>query len=191
MANITLTAGDIVLTSRPLNDSPVSAAIKIGTGSAYSHAMLCVGAQCVVEAIDQGVLKRALAEATRACDKVTAFRHSQATADHIQRLVHFAESKLGGEYSLPGSLGGSGILAAAFLPLSLPLIGVRSAANAVLENQGKKRTYYCSELIADAYLSVGLPLGIWGRAPSLMNPGDIAEYSERNPALLFKLGDLS
>jgi uncharacterized protein YycO len=190
MEKIAPIAGDILLTSSPLKGSPVSAAIKIGTGSTYSHAMLCVGAQCVVEAISRGVLKRPLSEATLACDKVTAFRHSQATDDHIQRLVHFAESKLAGEYSLAGSLGGSGILAAV-LPLSLPLIGLRSATNAVLENQGKKRSYYCSELIADAYLSVGLPLGIWGRAPSLMNPGDIAEYSDRNSALLVKLGDLS
>lgn len=183
---------DIILTSRPLNSSPISGAIKVGTASKYSHAMIVVDSTMIVEAVGEiGVTKRMLSLAINGCDLVTVYRHAEMTAAKAQRIVQFVESKLGGEYASPGVLSGSGLATAILPSIIIPMSIGRAAINAYRESQGKKRSYFCSELVAAAYLDVGLPLGRYGRMPSMMNPGDIDEYSEREPEVLEKLGSLS
>lgn len=186
-----LNIGDIILASRPFKDSAVSGIIKAGTLSRYSHAMLYFGNNLVVEAVGDGVTgDHSVAVATQGCDLATVFRHSQATPEQLQRIVQFAKSKAGGKFAIPGVLSGSGIVAFGLAPISVPLMLNRAITNSVTEALGGKRSYFCAELVADSYRTAGLPLGIYGSTPSLMNPGDIGEYSDRNPAILQNLGDL-
>jgi len=192
MKSTELVPADIILTSRPLSDSLLSAVIKLGTMSAYSHAMLFVGGNHVIEAIgEEGVTRRGLSLALHGCDRVTVFRHAVATPDRRQRIVAFAERCLGGEYAKPGVITGSGAVVVGTLGMAaLAISGVRAVSNAYREHSGKKRSYFCSEMVADAFLNAGLPLGIYGRTPSLMNPGDIGEYASENPQTLLNLGAL-
>lgn len=191
MTTADLQPGDIILTSRSSKGSPVSGVIKLGTLSAYSHAMLYVGNGKVVEAIGDGIVERGLSEALVGCDRATAFRHSQVTDAQVQRIVTFARSKKGGTFSFVGVLSGSGLVAfGPYATLTLPLIAARSMANRAVEAVGAKRSYFCAELVTDAYRAADLPLGIYGHTPSLMNPGDLAEYSDRNPQTLVRLGDI-
>ena len=185
-----LQTADIILTSRSFSSSPVSGVIKIGTLSKYSHAMVYVGNGYVFEAISEGVVRRPVIEAIQGCDARTAFRHTAATEEQRQQIISFVESKKDGAYGVPGVLSGSGLAVAAFAGIAVPLMIGRSINNAVTEAKGGKRSYFCSELVADAYRSAGLPLGIYGRTPSFMNPGDIGEYSQRNPTILQKLGEV-
>lgn len=190
MQSTDLVDADIILTSRSFADSKVSGIIKVGTLSPYSHAMLYAGNGLMVEAIGEGIVTRVVAEAIAGCDKRTVYRHSGATPDKQQRIIAFAMTKLGGKYAMPGVLSGSGLAVVGYAPVALPLMLGRTLTNAAMEAMGKKRSYFCSELVTDAYLSVGLALGIYGRTPSLMNPGDIGEYSDRNPTTLQKMGEL-
>lgn len=185
-----LQVADIILTSRSFKSSPVSAVIKVGTLSSYSHTILYIGGGMVIEAISEGVTKRSVSDALAGCDLKTAYRHSQMTDTKAQQIVQFAEDKIGGDYAVPGVLSGSGVAVVGYAPIAIPLMAGRTLTNAILQKTGKKRSYFCSELVADAYLSAGLPLGIYGRTPSLMNPGDIGEYSDRNPQKLVKLGEV-
>ncbi len=186
-----LNIGDIILTSRPFKDSKISGVIKVGTLSRYSHAMVYFGNNIVVEAVGDGVKgDHSVAVATQGCDLATVFRHAKATPEQLQRVVQFAMSKVGGAYAVPGVLGGSGIVAFGLAPLAIPLMINRSITNSITEALNGKRSYFCSELVADAYRVAGLPLGRYGNTPSLMNPGDIGEYSDRNPGILQNLGDL-
>lgn len=184
-----LNPADIILTSRPFSDSPVSTAIKAGTVSPYSHAMIYVGDNHVVEAVGEGVVRRGLSLALYGCDRATVFRHSAATLQQRQQVIAFAMWSVGGEYAVPGVATASGAIMAT--PLGVALSAGRTVANAALSLTGRRRSYFCSELVADSYLSAGLPLGIYGRTPSFMNPGDIAEFSDRNPAVLVNLGGLA
>lgn len=185
-----LQMADIILTSRSFSSSPVSGVIKVGTLSKYSHAMVYVGNGYVFEAISEGVVRRPVIEAIQGCDARTAFRHTAATEEQRQQIISFVESKKDGAYAVPGVLSGSGVAVTALAGIAVPLMIGRSITNAVTEANGGKRSYFCSELVADAYRSAGLPLGIYGRTPSLMNPGDIGEYSQRNPTILQKLGEV-
>ena len=187
-----LKIGDIILTSRPFQkDSRTSVFIKVGTLSRYSHAMVYFGNNIVVEAVADGVTdEHSVTEATTGCDLATVFRHAKATPEQLQRVVQFAKSKVGGAFAVAGVYGGAGILAFGLASLAVPLMINRSITNSITEALRGKRSYFCSELVADAYRNAGLPLGRYGNTPSLMNPGDIGEYSDRNPGILQNLGDL-
>ena len=189
MKSSELTAADIILTSSP---SLVSTAISMGTISAYSHAMIYVGNGHIVEAVgEEGIRRQGLSHAIYGCDRVTVFRHANASAEHRQRIVAFAERCLEGEYASLGVVTGSGAFAAATMGLgTLTISSLRAGYNKILEHTGRKRSYFCSELVADAFLNAGLALGIYGKTPSLMNPGDISEYSDRNPGVVLKLGSI-
>lgn len=115
MKSSELTAADIILTSSP---SLVSKAIRKGTISAYSHAMIYIGSGHIVEAVgEEGIRRQGLSHAIYGCDRVTVFRHANASADHRQRIVAFAKRCLEGEYASLGVITGSGAFALATMGL--------------------------------------------------------------------------
>jgi hypothetical protein len=176
-----LQVADVILSTTA---AVISTIIKKGTLSHYSHAMLYAGAGKVVEAVGEGVVWRSIKDATRDALYAHCYRLKGLTAEKANRMVEFAKSKAGGAYAMPGVLGGSGIVAVAAPGLLLTRYGVNRIKTAV----GGKRSYFCSELVEDAYESESLTVSRYW--PSMTNPGDIGEYSERNPETFPKIGEI-
>ena len=180
-----LKVADVVLST---TSAAVSKAIKAGTIASYSHAMIYAGKGKVVEAVGDGVLHRSIKLALADARLASAFRLKGLTGEQAQKIVDYAISKVGGSYAYGGVFGGSGLVSVLSAPTQPFLHLARWGANKVKEGVGSKRTYFCSELVEDAYESQELTVSRY--YPSMTNPGDIDEYSERNPETFPKLGEL-
>ena len=179
-----LQAGDVILST---TEATVSSVIRGGTWSNYSHAMLYVGAGNVVEAVGAGVLNHSIKIATAHATYADAFRLDM-TKSQADKVVAYALTKVGGSYAYGGVFGGSGVVSILTLPLQPGLHLARWGYNKVKAGVGGQRTYFCSELVEDAFESEHLTVSRY--LPSMTNPGDIAEYSDRNPKTFPKLGRL-
>jgi uncharacterized protein YycO len=180
-----LQVGDVILSTTA---AMVSKVIKVGTLAHYSHAMIYAGGGKVVEAVGEGVLHRSIALATREALYAHAFRMTNLPTSTANKIVAFAISKVGGAYAYGGVLGGSGVVTILTAQLQPGLHFGRWAGNKIKTAAGSHRSYFCSELVEDSYESVDLTVSRYW--PSMTNPGDIAEYSERNPNSFPKIGEI-
>ncbi|MBX3501425.1 MAG: hypothetical protein KF889_18450 [Alphaproteobacteria bacterium] len=180
-----LQVADVILST---TSAAVSKAIKAGTAASYSHAMLYVGDGKVVEAVANGVVHRSIKLALGDARLASAFRLKDLSKEKAQKIADHAISKVGGKYAYGGVFGGSGLVSILTLPQQPWLHLARWGANKVKTGVGSKRTYFCSELVEDAFESQELTVSRY--YPSMTNPGDIDEYSERNPTKFPKLGEL-
>lgn len=180
-----LQVADVILSTTA---AAVSTVIKAGTAGHYSHAMLYVGKGMVVEAVANGVVHRSIKLATGGALYAHAFRLKDLSADKAQKIADYAISKVGGSYAYGGVFGGSGLVSILSAPAQPWLHLARWGANKVKSGVGSKRTYFCSELVEDAYESQDLTVSRY--YPSMTNPGDIAEFSERNPTTFPKIGEI-
>ena len=180
-----LQLADVILST---TGAAVSSVIKAGTAAHYSHAMLYVGKGNVVEAVDKGVVHRSIKLATAGATYAHVFRLKDMTSDQAAKIVAYALTKVGGSYAYGGVFGGSGLVSVLSAPTQPWLHLARWGANKVKAGVGSKRTYFCSELVEDSYESQELTVSRY--YPSMTNPGDIAEYSERNPFKFPKIGAL-
>jgi cell wall-associated NlpC family hydrolase len=180
-----LQVADVILST---TSAAVSKVIKAGTAAGYSHAMLYVGRGSVVEAVGNGVVQRSIKLALGEARLASAFRLKSLTGDQAQKIADYAITKVGGSYAYGGVFGGSGLVSILSAPAQPWLHLARWGANKVKTGVGSKRTYFCSELVEDAFESQELTVSRY--YPSMTNPGDIDEYSERNPTTFPKLGEL-
>ncbi len=180
-----LQIADVILSTTA---AAVSKVIKAGTLAHYSHAMLYAGQGKVVEAVGAGILNRSIKLATADALYAHAFRMKNLTSGDALKIVQFALDKVGGSYAYGGVLGGSGLVTVATAPLQPGLHVLRWSANKIKTVAGYHRTYFCSELVEDAYESQNLTVSRY--YPSMTNPGDIAEYSERNPTTFPKISEI-
>jgi len=179
-----LQIADVILST---TSAAVSKVIKSGTAATYSHAMLYVGKGNVVEAVGSGVVHRSIKLALADARLASAFR-LKGIGDKAQKIADYAITKVGGSYAYGGVFGGSGLVSILSAPAQPWLHLARWGANKVKTGVGSKRTYFCSELVEDAFESQELTVSRY--YPSMTNPGDIDEYSERNPTTFPKLGEL-
>ena len=180
-----LQVADVILST---TSAAVSTVIKGGTASSYSHAMLYVGGGNVVEAVANGVVHRSIKLATNGALYAHAYRLKGLSSETASKIAAYALTKVGGSYAYGGVFGGSGLVSILSAPAQPWLHLARWGANKVKTGVGSKRTYFCSELVEDAYESQELTVSRF--YPSMTNPGDIAAFSERNPTTFPKIGDI-
>ncbi|MDQ3287065.1 MAG: trypsin-like peptidase domain-containing protein [Pseudomonadota bacterium] len=145
-----LSPGDLIVSTAR---HPVSYAIRAGTLSAISHAMIYVGDGNVIEAVGDGVREALLDTAIGDAILAVAYRDPRVDAAKAAQLVDFARSQLGRGYNYGGA-------ARAGYRIAYPLAGrvldaIRDAAGV---DDTSARTFYCSELVFAAFENAGIPL---------------------------------
>ena len=146
-----LQAGDIIVsTARHI----VSYAIRLGTLSAISHAMLYVGDGKVIEAVGEGVREVPIEQAIEGALVAVAYRDPRVSTSIASAIVAHARSRVGNPYNYAGvgfigyrilNPGGAVIIDAIGRRLGLEV--------------GQASAVYCSELVFEAYEQAGVPLG--------------------------------
>jgi cell wall-associated NlpC family hydrolase len=120
----------------------VSAVIRVGTLSSVSHAALYAGNGWVIEAIGEGVVRRTL-DVALADDALAVAYRSPAMAPEIAALiVEYAAAQLGKPYSIAGAV----LSADKEDCLTVAVFGPKPAS------------FFCSQLVFEAYRQGGLPL---------------------------------
>jgi V8-like Glu-specific endopeptidase len=163
-----LQPGDIIVSTAR---HPVSYAIRAGTVSAVSHAMLYVGDGRVVEAVGDGVREVELATAIDDAILAVAYRDPRVDDAAAAQIVGYAREQVGKPYNYAGAgLAGYRLLH----PLRARLIdAIRSATGTGSDDA---RSFFCSELVFAAFREAGLPL--LASAPRHGTPDDLVQLRE-------------
>jgi V8-like Glu-specific endopeptidase/cell wall-associated NlpC family hydrolase len=163
-----LAPGDIIVSTAR---HPVSYAIRAGTISAVSHAMLYVGDGRVIEAVGDGVREVELANAIDDAILAVAYRDPRVDAAAAAAIVEFARAQVGKPYNYAGAgLAGYRIIH----PLRARLID--AIRNLTGTDSDDARSFFCSELVFAAFRAAGLPLV--ASAPAHGTPDDLARLRE-------------
>lgn len=149
---------------------PVSYAIRAGTVSAISHAMLYVGNGNVIEAVGSGVREVPLTQAIDSAILAVAYRHPSVDAATAAAIVSYARSKVGSPYNYSG-VAYTGYRA--INPVGAKII--QKIADVAGVNIGQAGALYCSELVFESFSHAGLPLT--AQAPNASTPDDIVQLS--------------
>jgi V8-like Glu-specific endopeptidase/cell wall-associated NlpC family hydrolase len=162
-----LSPGDIIVSTAR---HPVSYAIRAGTLSAISHAMLYVGDGRVVEAVGEGVREVALETAIGDAILAVAYRDPRVDAGTAASLVAFARAQVGQPYNYGG-------VARAGYRIVHPIAG--RVLDAIRDSLGvddaSARSFFCSELVFAAFEAAGIPL-VAQRADQGL-PADLVQLS--------------
>src|ERR1700726_931216 len=129
-----LVRGDIILTT---TTAAVSKAIRWGTKSDISHAMICVQHGSVIDATSDGVharnMQRLFFDAE--CALHVFGPKAALSPDQIEQICRFVRERIGSEYS------------------------TREAVRAAIGGSNQwTRKQFCSRLVAQAYASAGIKL---------------------------------
>lgn len=149
-----LRPADIIVST---TDAAVSGAIRVGTASPVSHAALFAGNGNVIEAIGEGVTRRALSAALTDDVLAVAYRHPAMTDDTARKILKYAEAQLGKPYSASGAL------------MAKDVILCRVAG-------GRSAAFFCSQLVIASYKQGGLPLT--SLPPQCVTPANVVEIAE-------------
>jgi hypothetical protein len=145
---LSLVRGDIILTT---TTAVVSKAIRWGTKSDISHAMICVQHGSVIDATSEGVHARNI-QRLFFDDKCAlhVFRPKAALgAEQVDQICRFVRERIGSEYS------------------------TREAVRAAIGGSDQwTRKQFCSRLVAQAYASAGIKLV---GDPNYCAPADLAK----------------
>lgn len=172
-----LKPADILLST---GTASVSAAIRFGTGSRFSHASLYVGNGEIIEAIGEGVVRQSLIRAMRDDTLVCVYRRIGMSEGQAGQVIRYASMQIGKSYDQSGAIGagvtsGRGFLLSVFAGAILPTvagIGTGMAVAADLMNRwDPERSFFCSELVALAFDNAGVSLG---RGAASSTPEDVA-----------------
>lgn len=153
MKRVTISAllrGDIVLTTTA---AKVSKAIRFGTKSDISHAMLCVQHGSVIDATGEGVHARNVQRLffDDACAVHVLRLKENLTPAQLDQICQFVRQAIGSEYS------------------------TREAVRTVIGGADQwTRKQFCSRLVAQAYASAGIELV---GDPNYCAPADLANSS--------------
>jgi hypothetical protein len=154
-----LEIGDIILST---TGALSSGAIRIATGSPVSHAALYVGGGQVVEAVEQGVVLRPLAEALADDTLAVALRHPALTELQALQVRDFAGQHLDSRYAVLAAI------RAGLFRLD-DRVHCRGREGAELERcrawRGRVQLgtptndeFFCSHLVLAAFEAAGVPL---------------------------------
>ena len=148
----------------------VSYAIRAGTLSAISHAMLYVGNGKVIEAVGGGVREVAIEQAIGDAILAVAYRDSRVNASIAQAIVDHARSRVGNPYNYAGvAFTGYRILN------PLPARIIDGIASRLGLEVGQAGTTYCSELVLESFEHAGVPLV--ASRPGASAPDDLGQLS--------------
>ncbi|MCW8880584.1 MAG: YiiX/YebB-like N1pC/P60 family cysteine hydrolase, partial [Kangiellaceae bacterium] len=159
-----LQQGDIIVSTAR---HPVSYAIRIGTLSAVSHAMLYVGNGNIIEAVGDGVREIPLAQAIDGALIAVAYRDPRVNSSIASQIASYARTRVGNPYNYAG---------VAYVGYSILNPGKSRLINAIADRLGirigQAGATYCSELVFDAYEQANVSLGV---TPSRSTPDDIVD----------------
>jgi hypothetical protein len=155
-----LLPGDIIITAAP---TFISRAVRWATDETVSHALLHCRDGKAVEAnpnrgVTYGPLHNLLSEVTHAA----VLRHKYATPQQCKVVVEWALAQAGKPYDRLGAarIGlqpGARTAAMRYSPHGIWVKVIHDAA-ASLSEAGHDSSFFCSELIAKAYVEAGTPL---------------------------------
>ena len=165
-----LQPGDVVLTS---GRAFVSLAIKFGTASSVSHAMLYIGNSDIIHAIDKGVVQQTVATAMKDVSAAKVYRHKTATNRQKGLAVGYARAQIGKKYDYVEVMGAAKPHMVALASRTLATVAAGMKTHNIF--WGNRNEFFCSELVVAAYQSAGLRMGGWN--PSTYSPGDLADLS--------------
>jgi V8-like Glu-specific endopeptidase/cell wall-associated NlpC family hydrolase len=162
-----LQPGDVIVSTAR---HAVSYAIRAGTLSAISHAMLYVGDGKIIEAVGGGVREVAIEQAIGDALLAVAYRDSRVNASITQAVVDHARSRVSNPYNYAGvAFTGYRILN------PLPARIIDGIASRVGLEVGQAGTTYCSELVLEAFENAGVPLV--ASRPGASTPDDLVQLS--------------
>ena len=162
---------DIIVST---TDQTTSKAIRIGSCSSYSHAILVLeNGDCIESVVKDGVIKRPLSHALENAVRATLLRHHYVDANLAAWICHDAETLGKGKpYDKSGAIrSGVSTGCGGLLRYSTPSLIIQMTDE--LSKLGNHDdSFFCSELVARAFEKSGLSL-INGRAHTA-TPGAIA-----------------
>jgi cell wall-associated NlpC family hydrolase len=147
----------------------VSKAIRFGTFSPVSHAMVYTGNDFVAEAVGDGVRETSLTIALTDASLAVAYRRNNLTDDNVKEIVRFVREKaaMKSGYDYTG-LVGAGAGANGLVCVALGAVGCSIASLGGFSSSSK---FFCSELVLEAFRRVNKP--ITSGRPDTSNPGQI------------------
>jgi uncharacterized protein YycO len=134
--------------------------IQVGTLSRWNHAFIYIGDGYIVEANPKGIQRSRLDK----YNNVAWNRHEDLNHEERQQIVMFAINAIGKPYNflMIGNI-------------ALRILGLKLLAKTKIMYRWAQASkgYICSELVAEAYESIGENL--CDKDPDLVTPGDLAE----------------
>lgn len=172
MAQITeadMKAADIIVST---GSGAVSAVIRAGSVSKYSHAALYIGDGQVIEAIGEGVVKQPLSAALRDDTLAVVYRRKNLNDDQVKVIVTYASGQVGKKYDYAGVTGASKYTVGgmALHILSLPLATIQDIGEAI-NTISPESSFFCSELVLMAFNKANAPITF--KPPTVSAPSDI------------------
>ena len=164
-----LRPADVLVTT---GRSYISGAIRTATGSDYSHTVLYLGDNRVMEAISEGVVERDLDVPLSEASLAVALRRRHMTDVTRKSVVAYARRFKGRPYDYVGAAGAGlthkrGQLACVVgAPTGCLTLYAAAKINANEKNRDKR--FFCSELAARCYELAGVP--ITDGSPSFTTP---------------------
>jgi cell wall-associated NlpC family hydrolase len=139
----------------------ISGAIRTATGSDYSHTILYIGDNMVIEAISEGVVERALNLPLSEASLVVALRRRYMSEQARQFVIQSAKDFRWKPYDYIGAAGAGlshrrGKLSWLASPAGTLALYLAAKRNANAENRDKM--FFCSELVARCYELAGVPI---------------------------------
>lgn len=166
--------GDILVTAADTNNSGI---IQYMTCGKVSHAVLMLDDKNAVEAVPDGVLPTNLSRVLQASSRVFVLRHKQLQYVQGINIAEYARKKIGTPYDFVGA-SAAGINSGCGGMLKKTVVGmaVHLTDISVKQKTGHDLTFFCSELVAMAYQSVGLNLS--SRQPWLTIPDGLLKSDQ-------------
>jgi len=169
-----LSVSDILLST---GSAGVSAAIRAGSGSRFSHTALYVGNGEIIEAIGQGVVRQPLARAMSDDTLVSVYRRIRMSTAQANMVVRYAAMQIGKPYDSAGAAGagatsfGRGGFITLFVSSIIPIVGYGLIAADINNRLNPEASFFCSELVALAFDHANVSLGSGAASTT---PGDIS-----------------
>ena len=153
---------DIIVST--VGSSMVSRAIRVGTLSPVSHALLYIGYGQVVEAIGEGVVLRTLTESVKEATLAVAYRHPDLDETGALKVRDFVGRQIGKKYNYAG-IAQQTIFKACVLRGNIACAAIARTVTI------KRDEFFCSQLIFSAYSEAGVKLS--ETSPNWAEPGSI------------------
>jgi len=182
-----LKTADILLST---GDATVSAVIRAGTASRFSHAALYAGNNEIIESIGQGVVRQPLARAISDDTLVAVYRRIQMSEQQGNQVVRYAAMQIGKPYDQAGAVGAAASSPTGFAlivfggPFGQSITGAGLGAD-IMNRLNPERSFFCSELVALAFDHAGVSLG---RGAASSTPADISSAHVLNQVGYLKGG---